>query len=111
MIYNHSTNVKYGLFYQIMWQKYLGDLSKYLGELSKIIGWVDLKLGWVVQKFGWVDQFIFGWVGFWVSCPDTDQIRVQDYSPKNQKNKNKQITFGQLIHILTKINVPTENHI
>ena len=33
-----------------------------MGELSK-------KFGWVIQEFGWVDLFLFGWVGFWVSCP------------------------------------------
>ena len=51
----------------------MGELTKNLGELTKIFGWVDWstwvswsQLGWVGHNLG---ELVFGWVGFWVSCP------------------------------------------
>ena len=70
--YQCPLNEKNVIFCLIMWK----------------INWVSCPKRWVswpkplvsLGEFGWVDQFLFGWVGFWVSCPD----RMSDSSPKNQ---------------------------
>ena len=66
------------IFCLIMWKKYLGELSK---KTWYFVLLCEKKIfGWVIKEFGWVDKFLFGWVGFWVSCPDTELSVDVDYA-------------------------------
>ena len=88
-------------FHDIPWQKYFSRFSmtclnpeyisiprinfvslciliKIVGRVVQKCAWAVKDIGWIVQKlvhnFWWVDQYdqyLFGWVGFSVSDPDT----------------------------------------